>query len=146
MKEIEEALIILRQRKQRQEPNFDFLQKVDDEKAQSKSNDGFSTSTTFVSDLNRRILDLESQLVEAQNELEKVRNLLITQHKINREYKAEVRAAFDGRETFVDFFFRDQMECMQRKMDEVKGESDQRMVETSYHLDIRRERILKLEK
>lgn len=36
MKEIEEALIILRQRKQRQEPNFDFLQKVDDEKAQSK--------------------------------------------------------------------------------------------------------------
>lgn len=38
MKEIEEALIILRQRKQREEPNFDFLQKVDDEKAQSKSN------------------------------------------------------------------------------------------------------------
>jgi hypothetical protein len=36
MKEIEEALIILRQRKQRQEPNFDFLQKVDDEKGQSK--------------------------------------------------------------------------------------------------------------
>ena len=36
MKEIEEALIILRQRKQRQEPNFDFLQKVDDEKAQSQ--------------------------------------------------------------------------------------------------------------
>lgn len=35
MKEIEEALLILRQRKQRQEPNFDFLQKVDDEKAQS---------------------------------------------------------------------------------------------------------------
>jgi len=36
MKEIEEAIIILRQRKQRQEPNFDFLIKVDDEKAQSK--------------------------------------------------------------------------------------------------------------
>ncbi len=36
MKEIEEALIILRERKQRQAPNFDFLQKVDDEKAQSK--------------------------------------------------------------------------------------------------------------
>lgn len=35
MREIEEALLILRQRKQRQEPNFDFLQKVDDEKAQS---------------------------------------------------------------------------------------------------------------
>ena len=36
MKEIEEALIILRQRKQRKEPNFEFLQKVDDEKGQSK--------------------------------------------------------------------------------------------------------------
>lgn len=35
MKEIEEALIILRERKQRNAPNFDFLQKVDDEKAQS---------------------------------------------------------------------------------------------------------------
>lgn len=36
MKEIEEALIILRQRKERKEPSFDFLHKVDDEKAQSK--------------------------------------------------------------------------------------------------------------
>ena len=35
MKEIEEAIIILRQRKERQAPNFDFLSKVDDEKAQS---------------------------------------------------------------------------------------------------------------
>jgi hypothetical protein len=32
MKEIEEALIMLRQRNQRQKLNFDFLQKVDDEK------------------------------------------------------------------------------------------------------------------
>jgi hypothetical protein len=39
MKEIEEALIILRERKQRQAPNFDFLQKVDDEKAQSMEGD-----------------------------------------------------------------------------------------------------------
>jgi hypothetical protein len=38
MKEIEEALIILRQRKERQEPNFDFLQKVDDEKTKSTKN------------------------------------------------------------------------------------------------------------
>ncbi len=37
MREIEEALIILRQRKERREPNFDFLQNVDDEKAQSKT-------------------------------------------------------------------------------------------------------------
>jgi len=36
MKEIEEALILLRERKQRQAPNFDFLQKVDDEKAAMK--------------------------------------------------------------------------------------------------------------
>lgn len=42
-------------------------------------------------DLNRRVLELESQLVESQNELEKVRNLLVTQHKINREYKSEVK-------------------------------------------------------
>ncbi len=36
MKEIEEALIMLRQRNQRQKLNFDFLQKVDDEKGRSK--------------------------------------------------------------------------------------------------------------
>lgn len=37
MREIEEALLILRERKRREAPNFDFLQKVDDEKAQSIS-------------------------------------------------------------------------------------------------------------
>ncbi len=94
MKEIEEALIILRERKQRQAPNFDFLQKVDDEKAQSmkwiKADRDLSDGFFFV-DVNRRILELESQLAETANELEKTRNLLFMQYKINRDYKLEVK-------------------------------------------------------
>ncbi|CAF3549757.1 unnamed protein product [Adineta steineri] len=112
MKEIEEALIILRQRKQRQEPNFDFLLKVDDEKAQN---------------VNRRILELESQLAETANELEKTRNLLFMQYKINRDYKLEV-------------------DCVQRKMDENHAEFSSRVLESGQLLDIRAERIRKLEK
>jgi hypothetical protein len=45
----------------------------------------------FVVDVNRRILELESQLAETANELEKTRNLLFMQYKINRDYKLEVR-------------------------------------------------------
>jgi protein fantom len=41
-------------------------------------------------DLNRRVLELESQLAETANELEKTRNLLFMQYKINRDYKLEV--------------------------------------------------------
>jgi protein fantom len=91
MKEIEEAIIILRQRKQRQEPNFDFLVKVDDEKAQSKKmkRQRIDFYLDFI-DLNRRLLELESQLAETTNELEKTRNLLFMQYKLNRDYKLEV--------------------------------------------------------
>jgi len=93
MKEIEEALIILRQRKERQEPNFDFLQKVDDEKTKStkkKQQIIFFFIEHFFIDIHRRILELESQLAETANELEKTRNLLFMQYKINRDYKLEV--------------------------------------------------------
>lgn len=41
--------------------------------------------------MNRRVLELESQLAETANELEKTRNLLFMQYKINRDYKLEVR-------------------------------------------------------
>ena len=91
MKEIEEALILLRERKGRQEPNFDFLQKVDNEKAQSKKKKDFCIFCLCIFiDVNRRVLDLESQLAETANELEKTRNLLFMQYKINRDYKLEV--------------------------------------------------------
>ena len=92
MKEIEEAIIILRERKQRHEPNFDFLQKVDDEKSQSKKikrRKVLFFIRIFI-DVNRRVLELESQLAETANELEKTRNLLFMQYKINRDYKLEV--------------------------------------------------------
>jgi protein fantom len=92
MREIEEALIILRQRKERREPNFDFLQKVDDEKAQSKTKTQrmLVIGMVFI-DIHRRVLELESQLAETANELEKTRNLLFMQYKINRDYKLEVK-------------------------------------------------------
>jgi hypothetical protein len=44
----------------------------------------------FFIDLNRKVLELESQLAETANELEKTRNLLFMQYKINRDYKLEV--------------------------------------------------------
>jgi protein fantom len=44
----------------------------------------------FILDLNRRVLDLEGQIAETANELEKTRNLLFMQYKINRDYKLEV--------------------------------------------------------
>lgn len=45
---------------------------------------------SYFKDLNRRVLELESQLAETANELEKTRNLLFMQYKINRDYKLEV--------------------------------------------------------
>ncbi|CAF0928068.1 unnamed protein product, partial [Didymodactylos carnosus] len=112
MKEIEEALIILRQRKQKQEPNFDFLQKVDEEKGQN---------------LQHRLRELESQLAETSNELEKTRNLLFMQYKINRDYKLEV-------------------DCIQKKMDENQADFSSRTLEHGQLLDIRADRIRNLEK
>jgi hypothetical protein len=38
-------------------------------------------------DLNRRVFELESRLAETANKLEKTRNLLFMQYKINRDEK-----------------------------------------------------------
>ena len=53
-----------------------------------------------IPDLNRRVLELETQLAETVNELEKTRNLLFMQYKINRDYKLEARKINDTNTVF----------------------------------------------
>ncbi len=55
-----------------------------------KTTNNFFLLNIFFIDIHRRILELESQLAETANELEKTRNLLFMQYKINRDYKLEV--------------------------------------------------------
>ena len=47
MKEIEEAMLFLRQHKQGQKANFDFLEKADDAKSSSKMKIHSSKDITF---------------------------------------------------------------------------------------------------
>ena len=72
--EIEEALVLVRQRKEGADgglggASLDFLQKVEDDKSEV---------------LEQRVVRAEAELADAVNELEKTRNLLIIQHKINK--------------------------------------------------------------
>jgi protein fantom len=99
----------------------------------------------FVVDVNRRILELESQLAETANELEKTRNLLFMQYKINRDYKLEVREKKNLLLLLIQYLC-SKVDCVQRKMDENQAEHSSRVLESGQLLDIRADRIRKLEK
>ena len=45
-----------------------------------------------VSDLKRQVAELQASHADTINELEKTRNMLIIQHKINKDYQSEVHA------------------------------------------------------
>ncbi|XP_067934908.1 protein fantom-like [Watersipora subatra] len=75
--EIEEALVLVKQRKEREEDNLDFLHKVSDEKNK---------------DLEKTLKMLTADHAETIEELEKTRNMLIVQHQINKDYQQEVDA------------------------------------------------------
>ena len=45
----------------------------------------------FLSDLQRHVTELQASHADTINELEKTRNMLIIQHKINKDYQTEVR-------------------------------------------------------
>lgn len=45
----------------------------------------------FVSDLQRHVTELQASHADTINELEKTRNMLIIQHKINKDYQTEVK-------------------------------------------------------
>lgn len=73
--EIEEALVLVKQKKQKLQAHPDFLQKVDEE---------------LEKDAQKRLLELQAEFAETVHELEKTRNMLVVQHKINKDYQQEV--------------------------------------------------------
>lgn len=77
--------------------------------------------------MQRKTVNLEAELAETLGELDKSRHLLITQVKINDDYKKEVL-------------------LIQSKMEENKAEFDVKMLEYAQLLDIRAARIKKLER
>lgn len=44
----------------------------------------------FFADYKRALLELQAEFAETVHELEKTRNMLIVQHKINKDYQVEV--------------------------------------------------------
>uniref|UniRef100_A0A2C9M2E5 C2 domain-containing protein n=1 Tax=Biomphalaria glabrata TaxID=6526 RepID=A0A2C9M2E5_BIOGL len=109
--EIEEALVLIKQKKQRDQRPPDFLQEVEDE---------------FHKDHKKALLELQAEFAETVHELEKTRNMLIVQHKINKDYQTEVTLSTN-------------------KLDEVKKEYEMKLDEYARLLDIRAARIKKLE-
>ncbi|XP_021379189.1 protein fantom-like isoform X4 [Mizuhopecten yessoensis] len=109
--EIEEALVLVKQRRQQELPEPDFLQKVDNEKDK---------------DVSRSLVILQADYAETIHELEKTRNMLVIQHKINKDYQQEVEIATN-------------------RLEEVRKEYEMKLDEYARLLDIRAARIKKLE-
>ncbi|XP_074957716.1 protein fantom isoform X2 [Phalacrocorax aristotelis] len=110
--ELSEALLLIKVRKQRKNGDLVFLEKVDDDDVHK--------------DLEHSMRELQLTHAETVQELEKTRNMLIVQHKINKDYQTEV-------ETVTE-----RMECLQKDYG-LKLEQYVRL------LDIRAARIRKLE-
>ena len=49
-------------------------------------------TSNSISDLKRQVAELQASHADTINELEKTRNMLIIQHKINKDYQSEVNA------------------------------------------------------
>ncbi|RUS82637.1 hypothetical protein EGW08_009590 [Elysia chlorotica] len=109
--EIEEALVLIKQRKQQDQQPPDFLQAVDDE---------------LNKDHRKALVELQAEYAETVHELEKTRNMLVVQHKINKDYQSEVNISTS-------------------KLDDVKKEYEMKLDEYARLLDIRAARIKKLE-
>ncbi|XP_071501124.1 protein fantom-like [Diadema antillarum] len=110
--EMEEALVLVKKRKERNDQDLVFLEKVDD---------------TANNDLKMQISSLQAEHAETVNELEKTRNMLLLQNKINRDYKQEVESA-------------------STRLEEYKQEYETKLDEYAQLLDIRAARIKKLER
>jgi len=109
--EIQEALLLIKTKKERASQDLHFLEKVDDEINQ---------------DLRKAVQELQASHADTINELEKTRSMLLIQHNINKDYQKEVVTTT-------------------KKMDELKRECDMRVKEYAQLLDIRAQRIKKLE-
>ncbi|NXX50675.1 FTM protein, partial [Tricholaema leucomelas] len=109
--DLNEAHLLIKVRKQQQNEDLMFLEKVEND---------------VPKDLERSMRELQLTHAETVQELEKTRNMLIVQHKINKNYQTEV-------------------EAVTRKMESLRQDYDLRLEQSAHLLDIRAARIRKLE-
>ncbi|PAA67348.1 hypothetical protein BOX15_Mlig004133g2, partial [Macrostomum lignano] len=111
--EVEEAIVLVKQRRQQQQPSeLDFLHQVDAEV--SKDNQ-------------RRLREIEAAHSDTIQELDKTRQLLEAQYRINQDLKAS-------------------LSLTERRLEAMKADHDAKMAESAKLLDIRAARIRKLER
>ncbi|KAK7114118.1 protein fantom-like isoform X1 [Littorina saxatilis] len=109
--ELEDALVLVKQKKQKTQAPPDFLHQVD---------------TELDKDHRRQLLELQAEYAETVHELEKTRNMLVVQHKINKDYQKETQMA-------------------RQQLEETKKEYELKLDEYARLLDIRAGRIKKFE-
>ncbi|XP_023443592.2 protein fantom isoform X2 [Dasypus novemcinctus] len=109
--ELSEALLLIKAQKVQKNGDLSFLEKVD-----SKIN----------KDLECSMKELQATHAETVQELEKTRNMLIMQHKINKDYQMEV-------------------EAVTQKMENLQQDYELKVEQYVHLLDIRAARIQKLE-
>ncbi|XP_006531056.1 protein fantom isoform X4 [Mus musculus] len=109
--DLSEALLLIKAQKEQKNGDLSFLEKVD-----SKIN----------KDLDRSMKELQATHAETVQELEKTRNMLIMQHKINKDYQMEV-------------------ETVTQKMENLQQDYELKVEQYVHLLDIRAARIQKLE-
>nr|XP_007991507.1 protein fantom isoform X4 [Chlorocebus sabaeus] len=109
--ELSEALLLIKAQKEQKNGDLSFLVKVDSE---------------INKDLERSMRELQATHAETVQELEKTRNMLIMQHKINKDYQIEV-------------------EAVTRKMENLQQDYELKVEQYGHLLDIRAARIQKLE-
>ncbi|XP_056382298.1 protein fantom isoform X1 [Hyla sarda] len=109
--ELSEALMLIKARKQQRNGELKFLEKVEDDVSK---------------DLEKSLRNLQANHVETVQELEKTRNMLIMQHKINKDYQVEV-------------------EAVTQKLEDMRRDYEIKLEQYAHLLDVRAARIRKLE-
>ncbi|MBN3299379.1 FTM protein, partial [Amia calva] len=109
--ELSEALMLIKVRKNQKNGELEFLEKAED---------------NVNTDVQRSMRELQANHADTVQELEKTRNMLIMQHKINKEYQTEV-------------------EAVTHKMEDIKQEYELELEKLAQLLDMRAARIRKLE-
>ncbi|KAK3526047.1 hypothetical protein QTP70_012811 [Hemibagrus guttatus] len=108
--ELSEALMLIKVRKTQRNGELGFLEKVEEVHICAE----------------RSLKELQATYAETVQELEKTRNMLIIQHKINKDYQAEV-------------------EAVTRRMNDLKLDNELKQEKLAQLLDLRAAKIKKLE-
>ncbi|XP_078400395.1 protein fantom isoform X2 [Cetorhinus maximus] len=109
--ELSEALMLIKVRKHQKNGNLEFLEKVEHD---------------INKDLEYSVRELQAAHAETVQELEKTRNMLLIQYKINKDYQSEV-------------------DTVTRKMEDNNREYEIKLGQYAQLLDVRADRIRKLE-